>query len=325
MRGPATCNAMDGEIMLLFRIEDTFYQDRAHNAIDSNPLSICMNKTRIDTEIAEMIRKAVNGAKDRRLLSYSRSLGVCLLKYNKYADNALLFFDELGELDSIHYISHKGNKKRKYYSVDSRWIDTPAPLFNKTGTITLTNLIVDVSDNKRLDDYLQRYTGSGLKKYASPEKDCEVLVMNPPETVDVSQNPLDVQYVVQEYISAVYVLYALQKKYRFLDDEDIYDSLMKKLSKMEGERFENPDEKIALLYLVHYLKEHWENESKSSQKIYEYPKKSNCFSLYYDSIQQFQDILTNDFDESLFLSEYNDNIVSELFWEYCDKFLSHKI
>lgn len=76
--------------MICFRIEDGANCSGIlrNYKIKDEDLPV-INKNDVEDYIAEEIRKQVNGSKDRKLLSYSKSLGVCLLKYNDYVDNEL--------------------------------------------------------------------------------------------------------------------------------------------------------------------------------------------------------------------------------------------
>ena len=67
---------------MLFRIEygSGFDQNlRLYNKNEFSPISI--SKDGFDNTIETMIRAGINGAKNRYIHSYSKSLAVCLLKY----------------------------------------------------------------------------------------------------------------------------------------------------------------------------------------------------------------------------------------------------
>lgn len=299
---------------MLFRIEDIsgFNPNlRIYNVDESaKPL---VDKTRIDEYIALKIREEVNGAKSRELLSYSKSLATCILKYNKYTDNELHISIINGFMNYISYISPDGNEKWKYYFIEDRIIGKP--LFQKNGKIQLLNFIIDVSNNDLVDNYLKCYTGSGKKVLASPEKDNEVVVMNPSSDL-----------VINQYMDAVYILYALQLKYRFLCNIKIQSSLISELSNMDESRFEYcPYERMAFMYLILYLSAKWNYEYQISQKIYVYADNEEHMSICYDPILQFHDIMEDDFEESYDLSAYNKNVISDLFWKYCEIYLKDQM
>lgn len=295
---------------MLFRIEDIsgFNPNLRIYDVDESTKPL-VDKTRIDEYIALKIREEVNGAKSRELLSYSKSLATCILKYNKYTDNELHICIINDIKDYILYISPDGNEKWKPYFIGNRI--NGEPLFQKNGKIQLLNFIIDVSNNDLLDNYLRCYTGSGKKVLASPEKDNEVVVMNPSSDL-----------VINQYMDAVYILYALQLKYRFLCDIKIQRTLIDELSNMDEFRFEYcPHERMAFIHLILYLSAKWKYEYQISQKIYDYADSEEHLSICYDPILQFHDIMENDFEESYDFSTYNQNVISDLFWKYCGIYL----
>lgn len=294
--------------MLYFRIEDI-------SGFGDNPRTYDLNsnhyhkvkKEDIDIYIADLIRKEVNGSKFRTVFSYSKSLAACLFKYNPYVDNELHIFD-CDLCDFIVYISQKNNNECRWYSINDRL--SCQRFFNKNGFINLTNFVIDISDNRGLNRYLQEYTGVGLKKMASPQKDCEVIVMHP-------FNDL----VLYNYLNSIYVLYALQLKYHFLNDYFIRCSLINRIWNMDSFRFMYyPNERLSLICIINYLSQCWEFEKDISQKIYEYSKNESRTPPYYDSILQFHGILEDDIDDSIALSDYNGNVISDLFFEYCNDY-----
>jgi len=67
--------------------------------------------------LAKEIGKEVNNANNRELLSYSKSLGVCLLKYNKYTDNELRI-NKFDTHDFVYYYDVKaGTYECESYSL----------------------------------------------------------------------------------------------------------------------------------------------------------------------------------------------------------------
>lgn len=299
--------------MMLFRIEDISGSEpnlRKYNADDF--IEPTVDKSQIDNFIASKIRDEVNGSKSRELLSYSKSLATCLLKYNGFTDNELHVCRVNSRKNCIKYISHKGNIRYKGYTIQERL--NGRVLFNKPGSIQLLNFVIDVSDNATVDAYLRHYTGTGKKALASPEKDCEVVVMNPPD-----------DSFIKEYMDAVYILYALQFKYQFLNSVDIRHRLILELNSMDEIRFDHcPGEREAFIILIEYLSANWGYEAKISKGIYDYFERDEHVSLYYDPILQFDGIIKSDFHESYNNSDYNGNVISDLFWNYCYKFVEQK-
>lgn len=299
---------------MLFRIEDISGFGALLRTYDADEFSTdLVSKAQIDEHIASKIRKEVNGAKSRSLLSYSKSLATCILKYNKYTDNELHICITNGLRDYILYISPRGNKRCKHYSIQDR-IDGE-PLFNGNGKIQLVSFIIDISDNSLIDEYLKRYAKVGKKALASPEKDSEVVVMNPPNDL-----------IINQYIDAVYILYALQLKYHFLCDEQIRAALIKELYTMDEFRFLScPYERIAFVNLISYLSSNWQYEHEISKGIYDYSQAEEHISAYYDPILQFHGIMQGTFEDSYNLGSYNENVLSDLFWRYCGKYLGYQM
>ena len=139
---------------MLFRIEDVSGFSLA--SLRSEYDSCYIKKGEVDKKIATFIRDEVNGSKDRRILSYSKSLAACLLKYNKFTDNELhICFDNI---NFIQYASPKGYHKIKDYVIQDRLANIK--LFNPqklNDVIELTHFVVDVSNNEILDNYLRHF------------------------------------------------------------------------------------------------------------------------------------------------------------------------
>lgn len=210
-----------------------------------------MPVSEIEAYIAAEIRKEVNGANNRHLLSYSKSLGICLLKYNKYADNEIHLNGEF-VFDYITYYECKSQKTGfEVYSLDYALVDLGIEKKNKE--VILTNFVIDVSDNKLLDSYLLKFTGVGRKKLASPEKDKEVLLFQFPQDL-----------VIKQYSDSVYLLYALVIKYGM--NTYIYDVLIDYVFNLEDFRFEfcELDEHAAMIQIIDYIYKNQKLERKIS-------------------------------------------------------------
>lgn len=289
---------------MLFRIEDNQNIDGCHREY-AIPIEKCpqMPMAELEGYIAEEIRKEVNNANDRKLLSYSKSLGVCLLKYNQYTDNEL----HINRQDSYDWIYYFDWKKRFYdcevYGLKEGVIGNG--FRHNKREITLVNICIDISDNELLDAYLKKITGVGRKKMASPEKDEEVLLM---------QSPRDI--IISDYLDSVYLLYALFLKYGMKDS--IYNKLMRRIFHIEDFRFEfcGETERNALLTIVDYLYHYGKYEVEMSRKVFQDSAEAERISMYYDSILQLHGIQRDDFWDSYMLSDYNGNIVSDWIWEY---------
>jgi len=222
---------------MIFRIEDNESSDGVHRIyrLEDEDLPI-INKNELDIFIANEIRKEVNGAKDRRVLSYSKSLGVCLLKYNKNADNEIHINNEIDIIyDDGFYDSFAYPEKVVYYNIKkeklkSEWYDLRTAICEhnykqentqvvsakkqETTQIKVCNFAIDISNNELLNDYLKLFTGMGLKSRASPEKDKEFILF---------QSPND--FVIKYFSDSVYLLYALVIKYGMM--KTIHDDIIK--------------------------------------------------------------------------------------------------
>lgn len=294
----------------LFRIEDINGFNpitRVYQNENSNYPVIEAGK--LDQYIAEEIRKCVNGSVNRRLLSYSKSLATCLLKYNNYIDNELhIFYPK-----DINIIEFTWEKEKisiiEEYNIYN-WTNSNDYMKVDNKNMVLKGLVIDISDNKKLDKYLKHFTGARLKAYASPEKDNEVIVYNP-----------DSDFVVKEYISSVYLLYALQLRYEFLNCKAIRENLIKDIKGIEDFRFFTCEsERENIILLVSYLSMYFKFEKKISQEIFHFFKKQAHLSAAYDSILEFATVMNNNFEDA-YKSSFDDNVVSSLFWDYCYKYL----
>ena len=296
--------------MVCFRIEDVSnYKGirRDYQIKDEDLPEIC--KKDVEHYIAEEIRKQVNGAKDRKLLSYSKSLGVCLLKYNQYVDNELHIccIDDI-DYNNLIYYNKSNNLECEAYSLKDGLNQNK--LFKGKDKIQLCNFILDVSDNSVLDKYLLKFTNKGLKKHASPKKDSEIIMMQ-------AYNDI----IIKEYIDSIYVLYALQLKYRFLRDLSVVKSIKREILQLEDFHFDYcKEERKAIIILIEYLYYNTIQEECMNKKIFEYADEREHFSLYYDPMLQFQGIQNDSFEDSYYKSDYNNNVVSDIFWEYCRDF-----
>lgn len=293
--------------MVYFRIEDIDIDSRIYRnyQIPEDELPV-IKKQDVEYYIAEEIRKEVNGSNDRILLSYSKSLGVCLLKYNEYTHNELhiCYVNDFWYEDYIQYITPKHYKCKLYSLYEAAYGDR---LFRKAGKIILRNFVMNIADNSLLNKYLVRYTKVGLKQYASPEKDHEVVMMQ-------AYNDI----IIERYIDSVYILYALQLKYNFLRNWNIVCQISNEINQLDDFRFDGCEqERTAIIFLVQYLYSERETEILMNNKIFQYAENKEHISIYYDSLLQYHGIMHDDFEESYYLSDYNDNVVSEIFWKYC--------
>lgn len=75
---------------MLFRIEDNQNPDD-HYREYKIPFQFWqeLKEKELEKYLIEEIRKEISASQGRKLLSYYKSLGVCLLKYNQVTDNEL--------------------------------------------------------------------------------------------------------------------------------------------------------------------------------------------------------------------------------------------
>lgn len=283
---------------MFFRIEDDENLEGLHRnySIETECLpKIYMHE--LEKIISNEIRKEVNGTIDRRLLSYSKSLGICLLKYNKYADNEIHI--NIGYLDYIIYYDLKSQKQKfEYHSLENAIRGFCNK--NEKREILVCNFAIDISNNRLLNEYLDMFAGVGRKKMASPEKDKEVVFF---------QSPNDL--VIKQYSDSVYFLYALVIKYGM--NQSIYNEILDKIDRLEKFRFSccEFDEREGLKQIVRYLYSNQKVEYEMSAPIIVDSHNSGDISGYYDPITYFHDIQKQSFSEIFALSDYNDNVVSD--------------
>lgn len=79
---------------------------------------------------------------------------------------------------------------------------------------------------------------------------------------------------------------------------------------------------LSKLFNIYQLT-HWNREFWLSRAILEESKKTEHLSLAFDSILQFDYIMKNEFMESYKLSDYNQNKISNLFWNFCYEYLRY--
>lgn len=281
---------------MLFRIEDTENESGVKRqytrSLDELPK---MYLSQMNQYIANEIRKEVNNTNDRQLLSYSKSLGICLFKYNYYTDNEL-------------HISLTFPNRVKYYNWQTQTEVTCGydmyqwNLLTDTGKnpeVTLCNFALDISDNRQLNNYLTQMTGIGKKKFASPEKDKEVVLMQEPNDLIISQ-----------YISSVYLLYSLFYKYGM--PELVFWNIIKMISTLEDFRFDfcPVSERLALINVIIYLYRKGNQEKMFANKIISKDKEDIRLSTYYDPNIQFHDIQDTSFEYAYWLNNYNHDIIS---------------
>lgn len=287
---------------MLFRIENTVDLDGRHRkyalTYEELPQMLLFD---LEAYIANEVRKEINNAKNRTLLSYSKSLGVCLLKYNEYADNELHISNM-----PLNYLYFFDCKKWRARVIEyDMYYGLPQYIYNSSNRkIILLNFSLDTSNNYQVNSYLKYYTGKGKKAFASPEKDYEVLIMQSPQDLVISQ-----------YIDSIYLLYALV--YRYGMNQDIFFELYNMINMLPDYSFSfcNETERDGILEIVQYLYYYGNYERKLSEKVFLQSQRKERFSIYYDPILQLHGIQAEDFYESYMLRDYNANVVSDCIWD----------
>lgn len=273
-------------------------------------------KGEIDKKIAELIRYEVNGSKKRTILSYSKSLATCLLKYNEYTDNELHIC--LDPVNIIEYVSETGCEEKMDYILQDR-VDYIEPLTNAEAheDIKLTHFVIDISDNAAVDKFLQKQIGVHKKSCASPKKDDEVVILAPRHN-----------FRIKYYVDSVYILFGLQIKYGFLCDSHLCENLVEEINSIKNTRFiDNPWEKVAFNYLVKYLAKHrmYQKNIGVANNDYINPKRQiiNRQPSFYDPIRQLQDIMDLSFEDAYNNRTYNSNLLSDIFWDFCETWIKN--
>lgn len=294
---------------MLFRIDTSsgFDNHRQHGIPETE--RIILKGSEIERFIAEETAKEINGSYERRLVSYSKSLGVCLLKYNNYLDNGL-HFSETSSRTCAGYTE-------LYYRIGNQVYCTS--YFMQCGLcdfhyeeVELVNFIADVSDNDIVQAYFQKHIGRGKNPFASPEKDQEVVAMR----------PLCERFIDPDNLDVVYILYGLSIRYNFLKDEQILNELICEVYKAFREGRYREDEIQAIKSLILYMACNRDYEKTLSEAIRERNSISERVPFCYDLICEYDAITSYDFMEAYEMSYSSDNVITHALWEWCGKFLS---
>ncbi|CDA10230.1 hypothetical protein [Intestinibacter bartlettii] len=242
----------------------------------------------IDVYIAESIRNQVNGSNSRDILSYSKSLGTCLFKYNDYCDNELhIYCNPSMTCNTLIYNYEYKSTICEDYSLENAL--NKIEILKRNEQIRLHNFIIDTSNNYILDKYLLKFTEKHLKKFASPQKDNEIIMMQ-----------ADSDYIIKEYLNSIYILYALQLKYRFLNYDYIAGNMKQEILELDDRYFPNCEYDIF-------------------KKICNDINKNGHISYSYDAISQALDIFSNqNIKDSYYESDSysSSNQVTYIIWKY---------
>lgn len=292
---------------MLFRIDTSSgfnNHNRQYSFSDSEP--VILKGGEIEGFIAGEIAKEINGSNDRRLISYSKSLGVCLLKYNNYLDNGL------------HFAEVSSNTHAGYTELCCRIGDeiSCVSYYLQYGLnfpfeeAELLNFIADVSDNRIVQNYFQKHLGKGKNPFASPEKDREVVMMR----------PLNEKVITADNLESVYILYGLSMRYDFLSDEDIPAGLIRDVIHAFNEGRFNNEETEAIISLINYMACYRNYERSLSRAVRERNSIGDRIPFCYDLICEYDTIMNSSFSEAYDLT-YTSNIITSAIWKWCGIFL----
>ena len=304
---------------LLFRLDDGSIYTRGNRdvgyIIPERGLPY-INSNEIDQYIAEEIRKQVNGCKNRNLLSYSKSLGVCLLKYNRIGDDELHICNIPFEywINTVVLDGLVGDYKLqpKMYSYDI-YSKFSARCYIPDNKVRVVNFCIDVSDEEALNRYLLKYTVTHKKVIAKTEKDAEVIMMQ----------PYNVEFVIHDYIDEVYILYGLNQYYGFLKERTIVDTIAEEISNVPTDCFMNDNkEQFALVQIIYYLHFCGKRDYEISKGVYNtYLKnRKGCISVFSDPKMLYDYIMHLNF-----CKEYEEKISEEDILDILDTFCRSKV
>lgn len=294
---------------MIFRIEDTSNPDGNHRKYNIS-LRECptMTLSQLNEYISNEIRKQVNNSKDRRLLSYSKSLMICLMKYNEYTDNELHINTEITR-NSCGFIKFLYESKLLCIPFDLRYDLSSIRECLQDTFIVLHNFAIDIADNELLDRFLHENTATHRKKVASPEKDHEVLLF---------QSPNDI--ILTEYLQQAYILLALSIRYGL--PSGVANYIKYQIEHLPELRFDFcPQERQALIDIVCHI---YYNQAFEKQ-VLKTIKDDEVLRISYDAIYQFKSIIDREssFDD-LYGDDYfyNNNVVSNIIFEAYSKYLN---
>ena len=249
-----------------------------------------VNANNADKLIAEEIRDQVNGSGNRSIFSFSKSLGACLFKYNYYGDNPLYIIPcELGSyIDFAVGKYHPDFIRRMPYNINN--LNYPLKKHFKNKEIFIKNYVIEVDNNNLLNLYFKNYTDVGKYLRAVPEKDCEVVIRH-----------VESYFTIQDYISEIYLIYALQYKFNFLNRPNVFSCLYD----LFCNHTENINEHHAFYMLTWYLKHNWQYEQIISKKILDETKANPRIIAYYDTYFLACDIMNADSREDIEMAYEN--------------------
>ena len=294
---------------MLFRTEDSFCDEESLVFQNREFLQqIDFSNYELNKTIADLVRAEVNCSQGRKLISFSASLAACLLKYNQYATGPLHIYYNM-MYDNI-LIEVQNQDMVLPYSIVNRYYPNDRFIFEGK----IKSFVIDIANNEALNSYLKNHTGVGKKARANPQKDGEVVVLNP----SPNRNS-----VLETYVSALYILYALQYRYGFISNPLYVNRLIERIVALDQGRFINcPQEQTVICSMVLYLSYYWQYESKVSKEIIEYTNKNYCTPVFYPN-GQFYEIINPEFSFDELWNDRSDieDVVTATIWKTCREFL----
>lgn len=295
---------------MIFRVEDISNPNGNHRKYNI-PLSQYpkMALSNLSRYIPNEIRKEVNNSSDRRLLSYSKSLIICLMKYNQYSDNELHINIEISP-DNCDFIIFQYDKKIYNIPFNLNYDLSSITDCLENEIVILFNFTIDISNNQLLDIFLNDSTGTHKKKIASPEKDHEILLF---------QSPNDL--ILTQYLQQAYVLLALSIRYGLPSVVAKY--IIREIKILPEYRFAScSQEREALIYIVYHIYQNLYFEKQVLKTI----KEDELLRICYDSIFQFKSIIDREIEFDELYSDdsfYNCNVVSDIIFNAYSRYLGY--
>lgn len=292
--------------MAYFHIEDAFEQ-RMNYETNTSALTL-IEKTQVNNFIANEIRLQVNGSQQRSIFSVSKSLGIVLFKYNKIGDNPLHIIP-INYLDQLE-VSISPNDT---HFLIPYGIQNTAQLSKgiNQSNFYLHNYVIDVSNDNALNQYLHTYTPVGKYPYAACEKDKEVLMRHITPDFTISD---------EIYIDAVYLIYALNYRYGFLQNLIVFNCI---INLFQYHTQDNVNAYYGFYTIINHLICNQDFEKYASTPIILEKQNEGRFvcDMYYVALEildtALEDSLYMAYDTSVSYCNYNLlNDIWKIFWQW---------
>lgn len=143
-----------------------------------------MRENEFEKNIFYLIRKAVNefeknkehersSWKDQQAFSFSKSLAIALFKYK---GEKIICFERESTFNGV-FITDLNVQKTHLLSLDINQ-DSIEKIPDYINSYIINAFIIDVDNDENVNKLLEQYQGTGKKRYASVEKDEEILIYN---------------------------------------------------------------------------------------------------------------------------------------------------